>query len=428
MDTVKDRESLSEEIRSKSLDASVKDGVAYSVMQGFGERNIPQYSIFIGASEGAYGVTVAAQHLLAGLAQVLGANIVDRFRKRKFYFIIGAIVQAFSWGILLLSMHCEYPLNIAFLLISQVGYLGSLNFTIPPWHSVMGDLVHEEKRGRFFGFRNFCVGAGLFISFVGSAIVLDYLKPLGMLYEGFFALFILCFLFRMISVHYLTKMHEPNYKIQSSDYFGVIDFVKKAPQANFGRFVFYVTMIYFGVAIAGCFFSYYMLKNLHWSFTEYMIGINIQHVVMFACAPLWGRIADKHGNKIVMAIGGIGISLIPALWLISSNKFYIYSVQFYDGLVWSAFNLSTWNYIYDAVTPPKRARCAAYYHLFANVGICSGALLGSYLSTVIPNNFQFAGIQFMFPFYGLLLVSGFFRFLPNLLLLSSFRELRVKLN
>ncbi len=46
------------------------------------------------------------------------------------------------------------------------------------------------------------------------------------------------------------------------------------------------------------------------------------------------------------------------------------------GAAWAGFGLSVWNYILEAVSAPKRARCVAYFNILIGFGGFAGALLG----------------------------------------------------
>ncbi|MBI3272483.1 MAG: MFS transporter [Planctomycetes bacterium] len=411
--------------RERTLSASVKDAVAYSVMQGLGERTVQPFAAFLGASESAFGLLTALSNLAGGLFQVVGANVVDEAGRRKRYFVAGGVVQALSWTLALFALGLPASWGVAALVLSQVVYLGAVHFTIPPWASVMGDVVPEDRRGRYFGGRNFWSGAAQIASFTVAAFLLDALKPHGLTATGFFALFAGALLARLVSVHYLTRMHEPVYLLAPSDRFSLADFLRRAPRANFGRFVFFVMAFFFGVALAGPFFGYYMLKDLGWSYTDFMIGQNLQMLALFATQPFWGRIADRIGNKRVMALGGFGVALIPVLWLFSADKWFLWAALVYDGVVWSAYQLSTSNYLYDAVTPPKRSRCTAYYNLFMNVGVFGGAMLGGGISRWFPAAVSGGKPGGLTAFVVLLLASAVGRFAACALFLPGLRELRV---
>jgi len=417
---------MSEDQRRRTLSASVKDGVAYSFMQGTGERYVQPFAAFLGVSESAYGLLVALSSLAGGLFQVLGANVVDDSGRRMQVMIRGSIVQALSWAVAISALALDRPWNVAILIASQVLYLGAWHLTIPPWSSVMGDVVPVEMRGRYFGMRNFLCGIALLVAFTGSALLLDAAKVRGRTVEGlgFVALFGTALAARLVSIWYLSRMHAPPYTVQAGDRFTFAEFLRRAPYGNFGRFVFYAGGLHLGVGIAAPFLGYYMLRDLGFSYTEFMVANGLQLLGLFVTQPLWGRFADRWGNKRMLALGGVGIGLIPLLWLVSGGRNGLCAAMFVDGLAWAAFQLASLNYLFDLVTPPKRARCMAYYTLVAGTALSVGSLLGSLLFDLLP-----AGVKWwrfhLTAFETLAILSAGFRLLPSLFL-GTFAERRLR--
>ena len=65
-----------------------------------------------------------------------------------------------------------------------------------------------------------------------------------------------------------------------------------------------------------------MLKNLGFSYTTLML-VNISATVFtLLFSPVLGKFADKYGNRELLKVGGILVSLIPFFWLFSSPLFY----------------------------------------------------------------------------------------------------------
>lgn len=117
-----------------------------------------------------------------------------------------------------------------------------------------------------------------------------------------------------------------------------------------------------------------------------------------------------------MKLTGYMIPLIPFLWLISTNPIYLALIGIYGGFVWSGFNVSTFSFIFDNVSPQKRVRCVSYSNALNGLSIFLGATLGGYL----------LGIKSIFwtNFIILLIVSGIGRFLASLIMLPQIKEVK----
>ena len=114
------------------------------------------------------------------------------------------------------------------------------------------------------------------------------------------------------------------------------------------------------------------------------------------------------------------------LWLISKNLVWIFMVQLYAGFIWAGFNLASSNFMYDAVTPPKRARCVAYQSIITATLICLGATTGGYLARHLGSSLELFGWTFAVssPLLFLFLISGLVRLLVSALFLPTFKEVR----
>jgi MFS family permease len=393
-------------------------------MHGAGERYILPLVILAGATLPRVAAIAALPPLAGALVQCLAANLADSAGRRKSMFVGSALVQALTWLPASIAVFLPGDAGYWLMLLSFALYLAAHNFSIPPWSSVMGNLVPPAVRGRWFGFRNLLVGAGIVASFTFGGEWLQWCEVRPGLWglsgrnTGFLALFALAMAARLASTGCLAKMFEPSYRRAASDRFTLAQFIRRMPYGHFGRFTIYVTALMVGVGLAGPFFWWYMFGPLKLSTREFAVLGTAHLAVHFGSQPLWGRLADRIGNKAVLAIGGVGIALIPVIWLVSTNYAYLLVAQMYDGCVWGAFAIASGNYLYDTCTPPKRARCTAYYNLF----LAAGGLVGAFLGAAIA---PLAAKLGMAPFTLLLVVSAAGRMLPNLTLLPLFADTRI---
>ncbi len=402
-------------------------------MHGFGERYVGALVIKGGAGLLALAFLSVLPSIAGAWVQCFSANVTDIFKRRKRIMVGGAIAQALTWAPAALALYFSPDTAYWVILASFSLYLAIQNFVTPPWASVMGDLVPADQRGRYFGLRNFLTGSGIIVSFLAGGFWLDHCRTnntsaLGLAGEayGFFALFAMAGVARLVSAYYLNTMHEPAYEPQPADRFSLIEFLKRVPKGHFGRFVIYISFVHLGVGVGGAYFGWYVLGVLAYDSRDFAILFTIPLVTMFCSQPLWGRLADRVGNKRLIVIGGIGVGLIPVLWLFSKDFTYLCVAQAYDGLVWAAFEIACWNYLFDVVTPPKRARCLAYKTLLQSIGSGLGIFLGAGVGLLfaIPiDTPKGPAMQPSFP--AILCVSAALRLLPSLLLLRTFKEVRI---
>src|SRR5581483_1980424 len=117
--------------------------------------------------------------------------------------------------------------------------------------------------------------------------------------------------------------------------------------------------------------------------------------------------ADRFGNKRVLTVTAVAVAVLPALWLLSTHVALAVFLQMWSGFFWSGFNQSVQNFLLDAVTPPKRARCNAYLSLITNFGLLVGGVSGAVAINLVP--VDVGPFHFRYPFWTLLAISFLLR-------------------
>ncbi|MEM4271842.1 MAG: MFS transporter, partial [Candidatus Pacearchaeota archaeon] len=307
--------------------------------------------------------------------------------------------------------------SLIYILIVSYSLLMLLSgIAYPAWFSWMGDLVPEHERGRYFSKRGRVVNiTGLVIVFIAS-FFLDLFKTKGYVLLGFSILFVFAFLFRTTSYLLLKKQYSPKFRQKKSDYFSIFAFLRRFD--NFGKFAVYQALFNFAIMVASPFFAVYMLKELGYSYSTYII-VNISLTIfLILFLPLMGKISDKSGNKILLVIANILFICTPLLWIVSKNPLWIIFVpQLSAGIANAALSISFTNFTYDAVSPKHRAICITYTDILIGIGIFLGSLAGG----VIVNYLHPSNIN---PYIFVFLVAASLRFLVAAIFLPQIKEVR----
>lgn len=399
----------------KSLRSSFLDGCFASAMLGFTEQYIIPFAIALKATKPQIGMLTAFPNLIASLAQLKAADFTERLKSRKRLINIFVFIHACMF-IPVILIPFLFKENGALWLILFITLLTSFyTFPAPAWASLMSDHIPAASRGRYFGWRNRFLGAIT----VGCALMAGFiLSVFGKgTYAGFAVIFGLACLSRFASWYFLTRMFEPPMRVSERHYFSFWDFIKRAKNSNFARFVFYVGCVNFSVNIASPFFAIYMLQDLNFKYLTYTLIVTTATTSMLLTMRLWGRHADRVGNLKLIQTTSFLIPALPILWLFSHNVYYLIGIQIIGGFVWAGFNLAAMNFIYDAVIPEKRTRCIAYFNVINGAAICLGALSGGFLSRIIPQLFSYRLMS-------LFLLSGIMRAACAVIFLPAIREVR----
>ncbi|MBI4834470.1 MAG: MFS transporter [Planctomycetes bacterium] len=412
----------------KSLKYSIIDGSAYSIMTGFGETNIQAFAINVLKASNLFIAFLASiPQLIGSLAQLFSAKLLDKTGNRKKIVVAASFFHMFTWVPIFLLPFSWFEYGALLLIIYVAVYFAYLHLTVPAWNSWMGDLVAPEKRGDYFGQRNRLASVFNFLSVLVAGVILELWKPVNE-WIGFGFIFGIAFIARGVSVYYLTRIEEPVYKATHKDRFTLWDFVRRSPKSNFARFVFYITLINFSLMVSGPFFGVYMLRELNFSYVQFTIVNATNVITLFLVMRYWGRLGDRFGNKRILSMTGWLIAFPPLLWLFSSNFYWILFCQVMAGLIWSGFNLASANYLFDAVSPAKRARCVAYQSLFNNVGVFLGAITGGFISHYLSSELIVFGRHFYLisALMNLFVLSALMRLLISAIFLPLIKEVREK--
>ena len=103
----------------------------------------------------------------------------------------------------------------------------------------------------------------------------------------------------------------------------LLDVSRHLFSSNIGKFTLYVTLINLTVNIAGPFFSVYMLRDLGFSYTAYVINASAFTVAFVVFQAYWGRRADRAGNVRIIQVTSFLLPLVPIFWIFSSNVYFL---------------------------------------------------------------------------------------------------------
>ncbi|MGB9748993.1 MAG: MFS transporter [Candidatus Woesearchaeota archaeon] len=416
----KNQENENQEIINKSLKYSIKEASANSVMVGTGESFISAFIIKLGATNFQLGLLTSISNLISSISQVISTDITDITKKRKNIILASILIQSLVWIPLILNVLLWKSIYLTIILFAVYAFSG--NFLIPPWASILGDLVDKKNGGFFFGRRNAIAGFTAFMSSLIAGLLLNRFSNIHSLL-GFAILFLISSIARLISLYYMRLVYEPEYNVSKEWYFSLMQFIKRMYYNNFGTFVIYIFFMMIAVSIASPYFSIYMLNVLKLNYFNYII-LNATHTLTsYLIMTYWGKYSDIYGNKKVMVMCGFLVPLYPLLWVFSRNFYYLLAVQIIGGIVWGGFDLSTSNFVYDAVTPQRRARCVSYSNFFKGIGVFIGVMIGSFILSRVSAqslNSKLVTSEYQIVF----LISAMSRFLVSAYFLRKIKEVR----
>jgi len=410
----------------QSLRHSVRDGVAYSFMAGAGETYFSAYALFLKATTAQISWLAAFPSLLGSFAQFFSAWLASRTGRRKTIILLGVALQTLMW-LPIIWLPYFFPARAVPILIACVAlYYAGGHLAAPAWNSLMGDLVPVRRRGRFFARRGRLMSITTFAALVAAGITLHLGKTDEHTRIAFSLVFGVAALARVYSAFQLARMHDPLPVPHPLDLPPLIGWWARLRSSDFARFTLFWSVMTFAVAIASPFFTVFMLRDLHFTYLQYMTSLAFSVLLQFLTLRAWGRLGDIFGNRLVMLVTGCMVPVFPVLWLVSSQYWYILALQALGGICWAGFSLSASNYLYDVSTPERRAFFSAVHNVLYSLALFGGALLGGFLSLVAPDHFILFGrrVTWTSSLWALMLVSTLARTAVAIGFLPRLREVR----
>ncbi len=408
----------------RSLRYSLRDAAAFSVMTGAGESYISAFALQLKASAQEIALLASVPPLLGSWTQLYSAWLGERGAGRKNLILRGAFAQALMWLPLAL-LPLLFPAHAGIILIlCVVLYQAAGSFITPQWGSLMRELVPENARGRYFALRTRICSMTSFLALVSAGALLHFFTEQGWALAGFVTLFTVAAIARLVSSAYLSRMTDPEHPLVARH--SIREAVRTLPGSPFLRFSLFFALMQASVAIASPFFTLHMLRNLEFTYLEFMACSATAVLAQFLTLNAWGRISERSGNRLIFSVTGLIIQFLPVMWTVSENFWWILFLQALGGLSWAGFSLSAGNFIYDLLPDRRIAPYLAMHNVLMSFGVFTGAMVGAYVAIRLPTSLSLAGfeIEWAFPVYSAFVLSTIARLAVSLAFLPRIREVR----
>jgi MFS family permease len=373
-------------------------------------------ALYLGANDFAIGL-LAAIPFLAQIVQLISAFLADRTGRRKAFSVGGSIAGRQIWWLTLPLVFMNGPWRLSAL----IGIVAFANIAImmstPAWMAWMADLVPDKIRGRYFGLRSAVLSVAAIAATLAGGISLDHFRGLRQESLGYASLIVVGCLFAAIAAILLARIPDrPAATIRMSITWS--HFLEPLKNRNF-QHLLKVTFVWnLAIGICAAFFAAHMLTNLKMSFTLVSIYSSVPAVVAITLNRPWGVIIDRFGSKPVLVFCGLGLAVIPFIWLIPRPDF-LWPLAFeavYSGALWTGFNLATFN-IPIANSPREgRTMYLAAFAVVSGVAFFMSSLAGGVLAQSWNRFHWQVGAQTFINYHILFAISGLFRFLAALLI------------
>jgi MFS family permease len=411
---------LAKDAIRRSLSASTVDGVFAAIYSNIiGGVLLTNFLMDLGASATQIGL-LSAVPLVANLLQPLGAYFSEKVSSRHWYCLWIYAPSRVLWvglcvGIVLLQpWHLDpqflIEVTLAIALLSHgIGALGSA-----AWLSWLAMLVPRRLRGRYFGLRNSAANltsliavplAGMAVSAWGGGSIQGY----GLVLLAGITLGIVSLMFQ----GFMSDINPQQQQILNVPEFNPIKSTESVAESqtgasrepslwqdrNFLLFSFYFSLWMFAVNLSAPFFNLYMLneQDLNLDISQVTLYNSIMTGANLVLLMVWGRLADRFGNRPLLFFAGLVVALTPLLWLLAGQD----SLSVWVGLPLlhilmggsgAAIDLCS-NNLQIGVAPVHRQ--STYFGTIAALSGVSGAL-GTSLGGLLVERWAMGGLLGLF--------------------------------
>lgn len=359
----------------RDLRAMLGDGAAFSVMVGVGETYLPAFALAAGLGEVAAGL-VATLPLVAGaVLQLVSPAAIRWLRSHKWWVVLCASCQALAFlplaaGAYSNQVGCWLVFGMAAI------YWGAGLATGPAWNTWAGTLVPDNLRTGFFARRTRFSQIGTLVGFAAGGLTLQFAKGWTAACTPFALLFMAAAMARFVSASFLASQSEPCPVSDEHRKVGVRELFAGRSGRTDGRLLLYLLAVQAAAQLAGPYFTPFMLKQIRFSYFEYVVLIAVSFAAKALALPSLGRLARRIGTRQLLWIGGVSIAPVSALWLVSNHFGYLLFVQVAAGLAWASYELAMFLLFFEAIPEQERTSVLTIYNVGNALATACGALLG----------------------------------------------------
>jgi|GEM_PF-156758 len=387
-----------------NLRASMADGATFGVMVGVGESYLAAFALAIGLGEISAGLVSSVPLLVGGILQLVSLHAVAWFGSEKRWIVFCATLQGLSFFPLVWAAVSGSITLFPLLAIASLYWFGGLA-SGPPWNTWMESIVPTRIRPSYFALRTRTSQICTLVGLVAGGTMLQWADNRGYTLLGFAAIFATAALFRIWSVSWLARHKTPDSHTaglnlrrsvasqpdlsRDSETRDAVDREKSAKgklpgkksESSVGisgvRLLSYLVAVQLMVQISGPYFAPYMLKQLEFSYSQFVTILAVGFISKIIALSFWGRFTRRYGAKRLLWTGGVGLVPLSALWIISDDMYQLALVQALSGVMWAAYELGFFLMFFETLPIEKRTRMLTYYNLASMTALCSGAFIGA---------------------------------------------------
>ena len=316
------KDTLSDQERARGLLYATWEGTLGAAMFSVvGSGFLAAYALALGANNLQIGIMASIPFIMQPL-QLPAIALVERLRLRKLIAVLMWYPAQAMWLVMaLIPVFVDVPSGPAVsVLLGLLALRGALSAVVTcshnPW---LRDLVPQETMGQFFS-RRLALGVVASMVFgLGGAFFVDYWKgqasPDNEIFGFTFALIFGSVFLGLTSSTFMAMMPEPRMKVLEGPRQSLMKMVAEPfRDTNYRHLMRFLFLWGFASTLAIPFFAVYMLTRLELPLSAVLGFTVLGQLFNFLFLRVWGPMADRLGNKSILAISASLYLLVIIGW------------------------------------------------------------------------------------------------------------------
>ncbi|MEZ4646090.1 MAG: MFS transporter [Chloroflexota bacterium] len=371
------------------------DGLFAAISDNFYVGFVTLYALAYGASNGQVGWLTAVANLAGALALFPGARLIERVGRRKPVVVWsgGGVARLTFLAFAFFPFFITQPQTAILCIVILEGTRAFMaNLANPAWTAMVADLVPMQLRGRYLGSRNLAMGVAALVVAPLAGRIISLGNNWGTSHvTGYQVVFILAFIFGMISTLSYQRIDEPEPSAPIDR-----QYQRGALRQTLRHYPWFIGLVIsafvwnMSLQVAGPFFNVYLVNEMNASAA--MIGLlaAVSSLTALLGQQVFGRLLDSKGTLWVQQVCGFLIPVLPIGWMFITAPWHVIFINTLGGFIWAGYSLSNFNLLLTFTPEEQRPRAVALYQTAVFGSAVIGPLLGGYLADAISYKLIFA--------------------------------------
>lgn len=356
---------------------SLIDGLAYSLMVGFGECYFGAYALERGATD-IEASLISTVPLLAGAGTQLvapwGIRLAGSYRR---WAVLLAALQSLGLVALVVVTRMNIAVSTLFLIVSFY-WATSLGIS-PAWNAWMSHLIPVKFRTSYFSMRSRWCHMFTFFGLVGGGMVLQYATRLGWSRQGFFILFALAAIARAVSSWALACQTDSKVHVKDLEKPGFAAMIEGFSKSVLLRLMLFLMLFQVVTNVSSSFFTPYFLRELKLPYGSYMGLLSCALIARFVTLAYAKSLIDYFGLRRLFFISLILVSPLPFYYTQTHSYLGMLVFQAISGVGWGIYEFVSFLIMFNDLPERQRASVLSVFSLLQIVGTVTGSVLGSFI-------------------------------------------------